>query len=348
LGAWEDKVTLSAHRVVVGDLPVGGAGPPMTLHRVLFADDGTQLDLSGIESGGASGAGHGIAVFRGMPHQRPGPQVLSVQDDQGTTTSASPQGGWSSGGNSTAWNATFVTDIPLSGATTWIAIDGVRCPLPDPTPPPPVRLEQLEAVDPVRALLYDELIAGLQRHVGGDGAGLSLAALVALGALAPDDPLVAEVGAAQDALAQGRATPGLGEPWRSVLRRFSKSDGPVPLNLPIGVVAEVGGCSIRFDALTSRTESFSVSLAVSPGLPLLQNFPGPTLERTALQWWAEDDRANVYLAAFGHGGGGPQLAEGTIEFMSPLDPQATELRLLPTARGERAVITVALGRGAPR
>ncbi len=41
-------------------------------------------------------------------------------------------------------------------------------------------------------------------------------------------------------------------------------------------------------------------------------------------------------------GGGPDLAEGQVTSLAPLDPKATELRLLPTGTHSRAVVTVPL------
>jgi hypothetical protein len=126
------------------------------------------------------------------------------------------------------------------------------------------------------------------------------------------------------------------------MRRMSKSDGPHG-TLPIGAVVEaLEGCSIRFDSLTSEEHSFSVTLAVSPGSVLFMHFPGVRIDRSPIDWWAEDDRKNVYLFMSGGGSGSGEMAEGVIESMTPLDPKATELRLLPTGIHERAVIEIPL------
>jgi hypothetical protein len=44
----------------------------------------------------------------------------------------------------------------------------------------------------------------------------------------------------------------------------------------------------------------------------------------------------------GGGSGSGEVAEGTIDSLTPLDPKATELRLLPTGSQERAVVAIQL------
>jgi hypothetical protein len=41
-------------------------------------------------------------------------------------------------------------------------------------------------------------------------------------------------------------------------------------------------------------------------------------------------------------GGSPDVADGTVAFLAPLDPEAKQFRLLPTTRDERAVVTIDL------
>jgi hypothetical protein len=97
------------------------------------------------------------------------------------------------------------------------------------------------------------------------------------------------------AFVSGSATRNLPQPWVALMRRWSRSDGLMGV-LALGAVVEsLEGCSIRFDSLTSDETSFSVAVAVSPGLPLMMHFPGLQLERSPIDWWAEDDRKNVYL-----------------------------------------------------
>jgi hypothetical protein len=204
-----------------------------------------------------------------------------------------------------------------------------------------VHHQTIERRGGLERVLQHEIIADLSRHSEGGGADVALEALVAIGALAPDDPVARQSRDIAAALAAGRATTKLAEPWAALLRRFPKTDGPLG-QLPIGAVVDVGGCSIRFDSLSSEESSFSVSLATSPGFPLLHHFPGLELDLAPIEWWAEDDRGNRYLGVSGGGGGSSERAEGTVDFSSPIDPRASALRLMPTADQERAVVTLSL------
>ena len=84
---------LSAQRVFVGKLELDVSEERATLERVVFGDDQTELDLSGVSS---SERGHSRMAFRnpmlrrtmgraGLAHGR----VLTVGDDRGTTATAS-------------------------------------------------------------------------------------------------------------------------------------------------------------------------------------------------------------------------------------------------------------------
>jgi hypothetical protein len=127
-----------------------------------------------------------------------------------------------------------------------------------------------------------------------------------------------------------------------LLARFSKADGPLG-SVAIGsVIDDLEGVSIRVDALTSEPESFSISLAMSPGDLLLRHLPGADRDPPLIVWWAEDDRNNAYVAFEDSVQGRDTLAEGQLTSLAPLDPKATELRLLPTGSRRRGVITVPL------
>jgi hypothetical protein len=335
---------LSAQRVVAGQLAFGAGDERMTLERVVFGDDETEIELSGLAS---SDRGHSAVAFRGNPMSRMrmrqiGPvfgRVLAVRDDQGTTASASGGRGGSSGRE---WHAQFTTDVPLSAASTWIEIDGVRIELPEWRPVAEVRIEPVEPLDPLRAMLYGEILGAGSRHGGDASVAVAIETLVAMGALPGDDPMVGEVSRIEAAFNGGGSGTNLPYPWSALVGRMSKSDGPLG-TLPIGAVVEaLEGCSIRIDSLTSEKHSFSVALAVSPGAPLLFHFPGIRLDRSPIDWWAEDNRQNVYFLISGSGSGSDEVAEGTIESMTPLDPKATELRLLPTGAQQRAVVAIQL------
>jgi hypothetical protein len=127
------------------------------------------------------------------------------------------------------------------------------------------------------------------------------------------------------------------------MARYSKGDGTSGTVAIGAVIDDLEGFSIRIDSLASEPGSFSISLAISPGTPLLRHFPGMGGEPSPITWWAEDDRMNAYVAFSDRGGGGPDVAEGQVTSLAPLDPKATELRLLPTGIHSRAIVTVPLG-----
>jgi len=340
---------LTALRAVVCALSFDASDEHRTLDRVLFAEEATHLDLSGIGPPGQASRSMGpvrhMRMMRGMGPGPFGAQTLVVVDDEGTTATAHAHGAHSS---DRSWQATFVTDVPLNPDTRWIEIDSHRLGLPPRTPPPEVYVESVEEIDPLRAMFYKEILGSDRRLGGDDPTEVALGALLDTGVLAADDSLVTDVRRIAGAVAGGVSVPDLPEPWASLVRRFSKSDGPTG-RIPIGAaINSVDGYSVRFDALTSEPTSFSLSLAVSPGDPLLRHFPGFELERSALDWWAEDDRMNSYVAFNGGGGGSGEIAQGEVHSLAPLDPQATFLRLLPTGPTQRGVVTISLaGLGDP-
>ena len=335
---------LTVKRVVVGDLEFGDEEHRMTLRRIVFGEENTELELSGLESGNRPGPGRlrpGRFPMHMVQHGPIHPGSMSVRDDRGTVATAHFGRGGSSG---RSWDAHLTTDVPLSAATAWIEIDGARLDLPEPAATPlEVRLEGYEPGEPLRALLFGEVLAGDGMRGERPSVDVAIDALVAVGALDHHDPVVREVELVSSVVHEGKPVQGLSSPWAEMAARLSKHDGPVG-NIVVGVAVEsLEGFSVRFDSLDSEPDSFSVSVAISPGWPLLMGFPGVRLESSPITWWAEDDRGNSYLLLGGAtGGGSSDLAEGALVSLTPLDPRATELRLLPTGRALRAVVTVPL------
>ncbi len=332
----------STERVAVCDRDFEHGNEQWTLGRVLFADDATRLDLSGVDPTGKRGNPRRRGLVRpapgGVPHH-PHPQTLALADDQGTTTTAHVgQASWGGG----SWEANYTSNVPLSPNTQWIEVDGARLELPGLQPAPEVDVQEIEPMDPLRAVLYREILSTDRRHGGADTVEIASRALVATGALREDDAVLMELRRIADAVTNATPAPGLPEPWASLLARYSTGDGRSG-TLAIGaVIDDLEGFSIRLDALISEPTSFSVLLATSPGTPLLRHFPAMEVEPSPITWWAEDDRKNAYVAFSDRGGGSGNLAEGQVTSLAPLDPKATELRLLPTGTRTRAVITVPL------
>jgi hypothetical protein len=338
-----DGQRLSAHRVAICDDVFQQGDQQWVLERVLFADDATHLDLSGVAPMGFPGNQRRrsglVRPAPGMMHQHPNPQTLVIGDDQGTTATGHVGSSRWGGGS---WDSTYRTDVPLSPDTQWIEVDGTRIELPQRTPAPEVHVEEIEPMDPLRAMLYGEILSPDRQHRGGDSVEIACRTLIAIGALDENDPLLVETRRIADALTSAAPVPGLSEPWASLLGRYSQGDG-LTGRLAVGaVIDDLEGFSIRLDALVSEPGLFSISLAMSPGAPLLRHFAGQDLDRVPIVWWAEDDRNNAYVAFSDRGGGSGDLAEGQVTSLAPLDPKAAELKLLPTASHSRAVVTVPL------
>ena len=339
-----ERQRLTSQRVVVGSPTFQRDGQQWHLEKLLFADDGIHLDIAGTDPAEDRGdprrrGGFGRPAHGSMPHH-PFPQTLALKDDQGTTATAhSGAGNWGGG----TWNTSYHTGEVLSPATRWIEIDGIRVDLPEPQPVPEAHVEEIEAMDPVRAMLYGEILS-VDRHHGGrdDVVDIACRTLVAIGALEDDGPLLAEIQRIAAAVASGSPAPGLPEPWSSLLARFSKQDGPLGRVAIGSVIDDLEGFSIRVEALVSEAGSFSISLAMSPGALLFRHYPGADRDTPLIIWWAEDDRDNAYVAFQDRSHGSETLAEGQLTSLAPLDPRATALRLLPTGSRQRGVITVPL------
>jgi hypothetical protein len=345
------KVDLSAPRTVDGALAVGRESEGLVLHRLFLAEGVTELELSStspLSAGPAEGTIRPPKPFqrrRTTPQrQRPQPPAVTVADDQRTAVSLSAFD-WSD--LDPGWKATFHTNAQLSAVTAWLEIDGGRVELPPPGPPPEVRTEAVPAlVNPVEAMLYRE---ALSAPCGSLQDGAAVKALVATGSLLAEDPLLAEVEQVAKAVCKRRAVGGLPEPWASLLRRVGKHDGPVG-SLSIGAAVNSGeGWSVRFDSLTSNERDFQVAVAVSPAAVLRSPADNNArLEQlctspVAIEWRAEDDIGNSYLAVgerHRHWEGG--VVGGELSFLSPIAPEAQVLNLIAMGQRERAVVAIPL------
>ena len=330
----------STERVAVCDVDFQHGNEQWVLDRVLFGQHSTRLDLSGSGPPGKRGnpRRHHVMGLAPAPHH-PHPQTLTLADDQGTMATAhAGQASWSD----VSWEARYTSDVALSPDTQWIEVDGSRLELPERQPGPEVRVEDIEPMDPLRATLYREILSTDRHQTGSDTVEIASKALVATGALEEDDALLSELRRIADAVTSATPVPGLPEPWASLLTRYSKGDGTRGTVAIGAVIDDLEGFSIRLDSLASELGSFSISFAISPGNPLLRHFPGMGGEPSPITWWAEDDRMNAYVAFSDRGGGGADVAEGQVTSLAPLDPKATELRLLPTGTHSRAVVPVPL------
>ena len=336
------RVQLSVQRVAVCDHDFEHGSDRWTLERALFTDDATQLDLSGTTMAPSARNRSRLSLMRSAPRgmpQNPNPQTIALADEQGTTTTAHVvSSSWGGG----SWQAKYTSAAPLSPETQWIEIDGSRVELGIGTRAPEVHIEDIEPMDPLRAVLYREILSPDRQQGGGDSVAVASKALVATGALGKDDTMLAELRSIADALTSAAPSPGLPEPWVSLLSRYTQGDGRIGTLTVGAVIDDLEGFCIRIDAIVTQPGSFSISLAMSPGDSLVRHIPGGDAGPTPITWWAKDDRGNSYVAFSDRGSGGPDVVEGQVTSLAPLDPKATELTLLPTGTHSRAVLTVPL------
>jgi hypothetical protein len=320
------------------------------LGRVLERDEG-MLELRSVSF--AEESTIVSVVFRALPkpgsprrgfmiHAGGGPPNVTIGDDQGRSESAS----FSGGGSDHEWRGHLATEEPLAADTAWIEVDGERIELVDEVRAAEIRLEALDDDDPALAHLWRRLAIPSHFHQPPESLESAIEALVAAGVLAADTPALSDVRAVLEALQHrgmwqapsGRRLP---EPWRSLFRRANRGDGPVGTIVSGAVTPPFDGLAVAVESLESNRESFEAAVEVAPGGGMSAHFD-QSVDSSALAWWARDDCGNTYLGHIGSWSRGGDSSEGTIDFSPALDPKATRLDLMPTARTTRAVISVLL------
>lgn len=313
-------------RPVTVEIPWG----EVTVMWVRFGDHETEVGVSGRRARSA-------VRVRGLP--------VSVQlaDDQGT--SATGQFG---GGGGDQIEGVFTTTTPLSAHSAWLELTGQRVELQaHEGPPVEVRVEPLPPRPAGLAFIWHERASADRRrgHMGETDPALD--ALVAVGAVNPDDPEVRALRQVDLSLRPpgGSLPPGIPEYWERFLSQPPSSPVPpgnsVTAAIPVGVVAgPIDGALVAIDVIEAGADGLAMGVVVSPGSALPHPF-GPT--GRALEWWAEDDLGVVRLGSAGSSGGSQKKMRATIEFARGLDVKATVLRIILVGATERAVVTVPLG-----
>ena len=182
----------------------------LLVNYVVLSADETVLHVTMRPSaalGGRFGRISPAALRRGITP--PGPAVypmgagvpgqLTLADDRGTSVTA----GFSGGGSDTEWTGEFEARPGLALDTGWIEVLGERIELVDePGPGVEVWVEPVAEQDPGRRYLQARLAMLLQAHEDAP-LDITIGALVAAGALAVDDPAIAEARAVARQHAQG-------------------------------------------------------------------------------------------------------------------------------------------------
>jgi hypothetical protein len=284
-------------------------------------------------------------------HGPAGPVQPQLTDDRGTTV-----GTWLGGrGPEEEWDGLLTADQPLAPDTAWIEIDGDRLELTDEPVACEVRIESLPEEPTALGYLWRRL--ALTDFHGPPEVEGSIDALIAAGAVEPDDPLLSQIRAVKESMPDHPVMPSGGhpyspqdprrsgrgsvpEPWRSLLRRQESADGPEG-TLAIGAVApEFEGFSVAVIRLESRSEGFGIEVDVAPRLEGRGRFGG--LGFCQLAWWAADERGNRHLGSIWKWTSEVSYSSGEVNFWPALRATARRLSIMPTGERSRAVITVPL------
>jgi hypothetical protein len=229
---------------------------------------------------------------------------------------------------------------------TWLEINGTRVDLHGRTARWEVGIEALEDQSPLERFLWRQLAVAVPRSGATTDLEPMVGALVAAGALQEGSRLVADLRAVtaripRRPLHQRRvtraSTPGLVEPWGSLLLGLGPDDGP-EWTLVLGAVAPVcDGVQFAANSITSDLDGFEVEFDVAPyvlGVGALEELP--------VAWWARDDLENHYLGIPTGGGVRGDTAQGTLRYWPTLDPRAQRLDLLMCVESHQAVVSISL------
>ena len=286
-------------------------------------------------------SGRGVVLI-GM-HSFPwGQRAPVIIDDRGNRPAVISGGG---GGDDEHWDGTLELRRPFAQDTAWLEVEGARIMLDPRTADYEIAIEPLAEQTPLERLLWRRLAVG--QHPFGRDADLepAITALLAAGAVDPDSTMLRDLRAVAAALPDHPGHPyrtgtrrrrTLPEPWRSLLQRLGKDDGPMRSVVVGAVTPEFDGVQVAAHAVSSDRTSFEVQFEVAP------NVLNMTISELPLAWWARDDLGNSYLGSPSSWGGAVDHAEGTLSFWPALHPDAIRLELIPTADRHQAIISISM------
>lgn len=271
-----------------------------------------------------------------------GAASATVTDDRGNSGALS----FSGGGSELEWTGRLRTQDPISAETRWLELDGQRVELNATPVSAEVTIEELPETDLARRYLW--LLLGCNdRHGPTEALDPALDALIAAGALMPDDPVIDELHAVRERLPRhprhnrgAGAVRKLPEPWRSLLRRAGKDDGPSGLIVLGAGTPMFDGHCVAILSIESDNSGFCAEVEVTGGALHHPRFGAGAGER--LVWWARDEKRNSYLGSAGRWSGSEVRGSGEIRFWPALDPLAKRLEICPTTANVRAVVSFEL------
>jgi hypothetical protein len=297
-------------------------------------------------------------VAKRFPKPQGFPQSLQLTDDTGHTASAMLQG---SSDPRFTFLGRFASSSPMSRTTEWLELGGLRIQLMHDAPKPPPSVEPLPRTTPAVDFLRHRL-ASAEGPIAEPEQDPVVAALIATGALDPDEGLFRELNAISwhrtfgpygrvnhpgHQILSTAATPSAGnpddlpEPWASLMRPVDWSGPEGVITIGVATPLMEGAAAVLF-ALTSEPDRFRVD-TLECGASFAVHLAEDKVETTpSFAWWAQDDRGGWYLGAWETTTVNEKGRRGDVTFHPPLDPRARSLRICPTLRRTRAVIDLEL------
>ena len=331
---------LGRQRVAVLDREIRFEGGTLVLRDIRITARGAVVRFHW-QRDRAQTSGQGV-VLAGM-HEFPwGQRAPAVIDDRGNRPAVSSGSG---GGDDEHWEGTLDLGGPFTQDTAWIEVEGTRIMLDPRTAAYEIAIEPLIEQTPLERVLWRRLAVG--QHMFDRGADLepALTALLAAGAVDPDSTMLRDLRAVAAALpnypghphrTQTRRLSRLPQPWRSLLQRLGKDDGPIRSLVVGAVTPEFDGIQVAAHRVSSDRTSFEVEFEVAPDVL------STTFTELPVAWWARDDLANSYLGSPHSWGASRDRAEGTLRFWPALHPNAKLLELVATADHHCAVISISM------
>jgi hypothetical protein len=333
---------LTPRNTMVLDCEIAFCGGQLLLRDLTCGEkEGTlrfrwRRDLPGASRGHSRMFGAGPGTFPW------GSTAPSVVDDRGNRVTV---GSGSGGGSDDQWDGKLELRGTLAPDTAWLEVDGTRIHLGRRTAPWEVRIETLDDQDPVERLLWRRLAVAEMPFGHTPDLEPAIEALTAAGSLSGDDRRVREVRAVAARMPDhrrphrsgGGGSRGLPEPWRSLLRRVGKSDGPTRTIVVGALTPQFDGVQFAAHSVTSESQGFDVEFEIAPNV-----LHTTALDELPVAWWAHDDRGNHYLGSPNGWGGSDEHAEGTLRFWPALDPRATLLELAACADAHQALVSISL------
>ena len=329
---------------VIGQEILVGRGQVLLRDLAIAAEGGTLRYRRYLDAPGPGQVGRLSRRAGGFPWNASPPEII---DSDGNRPAVRFGGGGRDGEGYVDGELELRGTIAPEAA--WLEVDGTRVALHGPTARWEVGVEALVDQSPLERFLWRHLAVAVPRSGVTTDLEPMIGALVAAGALEEGSLLVQDLRAViarmpRRPLHQRRitraSTPGLVQPWGSLLDREGADDGP-EWTLVLGAVSPAcDGVQFAANSITSDVDGFEVEFDVAPNLGGVS-----ALEELPVGWWARDDLENHYLGILTGGGVRGDSAQGTLRYWPALDPSAKRLDLLVCVESHQAVVSVSLPEG---